>query len=84
MQGLNFELDRDTKETFSFAVKQPHGGSLIFVPGDGKIEILRIPNFSMVQCHQFWRMYRQLQIFLIHSGWLLLENQVLYLINRNS
>lgn len=82
INGLNFELGIETEETFSFAVKQTPGASFIFVPGDGKIEILRTPDFARVDSIDFRECTAQSQIFLTRSGLLLLENQVLYLINR--
>jgi hypothetical protein len=82
IDGLNFEMSKETEEIFSFAVKQNASASFVFVPEDGKIEILRAPDFTMVDSIDFKECTSQSEIFLTRSGLLLLENQVLYLINR--
>jgi serine/threonine protein kinase len=82
INGLNFELCKETEEIFSFAVKQSADNAFVFVPKDGTIEILRTPDFSVVDSIDFEECTAQSQLFLTRSGLLLLENQVLYLINR--
>ncbi len=82
IDGLNFEMCKETEEIFSFAVKQNADESFVFVPEDGKIEILRAPDFSMIDSIDFKECTSQSEIFLTRSGLLLLENQVLYLINK--
>jgi hypothetical protein len=83
INGLNFEPGIETEEIFSFAVRQTPGVSFVFVPRDGKIEIMRTPDFAVVDSIDFAECTAQSQIFLTRSGLLLLESQVLYLINRN-
>ena len=83
INGLNFVMCKETEEIFSFAVKQTTETAFVFVPKDGKIEILRTPDFSAVDSIEFDVCTAQSQIFLTRSGLLLLENKVLYLINRN-
>jgi serine/threonine protein kinase len=82
IDGLNFEMCKETEEIFSFAVKQNAGASFVFVPKDGKIEIMRAPDFTTIDSIDFKECTSQSEIFLTRSGLLLLENQVLYLINR--
>ncbi len=83
INGLNLVMCKETEEIFSFAVKQTTGTAFVFVPKDGKIEILRTPDFSEVDSIEFDVCTAQSQIFLTRSGLLLLENKILYLINRN-
>lgn len=82
INGLNFAMCKETEEIYSFAIKQAEGATFVFVPKDGKIEILRTPDFSVIDSIVFEECTSQSQIFLTRSGLLLLENQVLYLINR--
>ncbi len=41
INGLNLEIGKETDEILSFAVKQSSNTSFIFVPKDGRIDILR-------------------------------------------
>jgi hypothetical protein len=82
INGLNFELGIETDEIFSFAIKQAYETSFVFVPKDGKIEILRAPDFSLIDSIDFKECTSHSQIFVTRSGILLMENQILYLINR--
>lgn len=82
IDGLNFEQGIETEEIFSFAVKQNPGADFVFVPKDGKVEILRTSDFSVIDSIDFDECTSQSQIFITRSGLLLLDNQVLYLINR--
>jgi len=83
INGLNLEIGKETDEISSFAVKQSSNTSFIFVPKDGKIDILRSTDFETIDTINFEESTSQSQIFITKSGLLLLENQVLYLINRN-
>ncbi|MFA9391386.1 MAG: hypothetical protein ACERKD_16375 [Prolixibacteraceae bacterium] len=73
---------RETDEIFSFASKQTAGADLILVPGDGKIDILKVLDFNAVDSMAVNVCTGQSKIYFTQSGLLLLENQVLYLINR--
>lgn len=83
INSLNLEFSKETDEIYSFAMKQANGVSYVFVPADGKVEILRVPDFEKVDAIDFRECTAQSKIFITHSGLLLLENNVLYLINRN-
>jgi hypothetical protein len=83
INGLNYTIAQETEEIFSFAVKQTNDATLIFVPKDGRIEILRTPDFAIIDSIAFSESTSQSSIYLTKSGLLLLENQTLYLINRN-
>ncbi len=83
INGLNLEIGKETDEILSFAVKQSSNTSFIFVPKDGKIDVLRSTDFETVDTINFEETTSQSQLFITKSGLLLLENQVLYLINRN-
>jgi hypothetical protein len=82
IDGLALKLCRETDEIFSFARKQNSGSDYIFIPGDGKIDILKVPEFTLVDSMAVSMCTSQSQICFTHSGLLVLENQVLYLINR--
>jgi hypothetical protein len=83
INGLQFEMCKETEEIFSFAVQETTGSTFVFVPQDGLIEILRVPDFTVIDKICFAECTSQSQLYLTQSGLLLLENQVLYLINRN-
>ncbi|MBI9058653.1 MAG: hypothetical protein JEZ01_12885 [Labilibaculum sp.] len=84
INGLHLEVGKETDEILSFAVKQSGTTNYIFVPKDGKIDILRSSDFETIDSINFEEATSQSQLFITKSGLLLLENQVLYLINRNS
>lgn len=81
-KGLDYIPGAETEEIFSFAVKQVPGNSFIFVPKDGRIEILRTPDFIMVDHIEFEACTGQSQIALTNSGLILREKTSLYVINR--
>jgi putative transposon-encoded protein len=82
LKELNFILEKETEEIFSFTVKKNGDSTFVFVPAEGRIEILRIPDFSVVDYIYFRECTSHSQIYVTRSGLLLLENQNLYLINR--
>ncbi len=82
IKGLDLEMGRETNEVFSFAVRQNGNHDFVFVPKDGVIEVLRTPDFAVVDSVAFKECTSQSIIFLTHAGLLLLENKVLYLLNR--
>ncbi|MBN2610035.1 MAG: hypothetical protein JXB00_00600 [Bacteroidales bacterium] len=82
VRGLDFISGVETEEIFSFAVKQSADNTFIFVPKDGRIEILRTPDFNVIDFIDYKECTSQSQIFITHSGILLLENRNLYLLNR--
>ena len=83
INGLHLEIGKETDEILSFAVKQTENTNFIFVPKDGKIDILRSSDFEIIDTINFDEVTSQSQLFITKSGLLLLENQVLYLIIRN-
>jgi serine/threonine protein kinase/putative transposon-encoded protein len=82
LKELNFILEKETEEIFSFTVKKNGDSTFVFVPSEGRIEILRIPDFSVIDYIYFRECTSHSQIYVTRSGLLLLENQHLYLINR--
>jgi hypothetical protein len=84
INGLYIEIGKETGEILSIAVKQSVNTNFIFVPKNGKIDILRSSDFETIDSINFEEVTSQSQLFITKSGLLLLENQVLYLINRNS
>ncbi len=84
INGLYIEIGKETGEILSIAVKQSVNTNFIFVPKNGKIDILRSSDFETIDSMNFEEATSQSQLFITKSGLLLLENQELYLINRNS
>ncbi len=82
INGLNLEMGKESDEVFSFAVRPNGNQAFVFVPKDGRIEILRTPDFAEVDSIVFKECTSQSILFLTHAGLLLLENKVLYLLNR--
>ena len=80
--GLDLKKIREIDEIYNFAIKQTSEADLIFVPGDRKIDILKVPEFKIVDSIAVNMCTSQSIIYFTQSGLLLLENQVLYLINR--
>ena len=82
INGLNIEIGKETEEILSYAVKQSSTGNFIFVPKEGRIDILRSIDFETIDTINFEEATSQSQLFITKSGLLLLENQSVYLINR--
>ncbi len=80
--NLNLSLLQETEEIFSFATVQKNGSSNIFVPKDGFIEILRVPDFVVIDKLTVQYSTLHSEVFFTQAGLFLLENGTLYLINR--
>lgn len=82
INGLRLTVEKELAEPTDFATKQMGQTTMVFVPQDGRIEVLRANDFETVDTILVPVATAQSQIYMTDAGLLLYENKTLYLINR--
>jgi serine/threonine protein kinase len=83
IDGLCLNIEKELDEPTDFAIKQMGQTTMVFVPQDGCIEVLRANDFEKIDTILVPIATAQSQIFMTNAGVLVFENRTLYLINRN-